>query len=226
MIFARRVAAFALSFILFGPALAQDYDANIAGSSDADGAQKVLVEAAKDLRQLRDNPRFMSLLEKAKGVVIVPEMVNGAFGFGASGGTGVLVAHENGQWSNPAFLTVGSFSFGAQAAWEVGPVFIFQMTDKALADFTQTSHLFYYGSAGLTVATWRANAWFPIGENDVAVWSAENGAFAGLIVAGSDVHDKTIYDKAYYNNRYTEAKQIIASRGDPNATVLLNELPG
>ena len=226
MISAKKVAAFVLSFVLTAPAFAQGYDPNIAGSTDAEGAQKVLLQAAHDIHDLKSNPRFASQLEKAKGVVIVPEMVKGAFGFGASGGTGVLVAHQNGQWSNPAFLTVGSFSFGAQAAWEVGPVFIFPMTDKALADLTQESHLLFYGAAGLTVATWRADAWFPIGDNDISVWSSENGAFAGLIVAGSDVHDKTIYDKAYYNNKYTEAKQIIGSRGDPNAKPLLSELPG
>jgi SH3 domain-containing YSC84-like protein 1 len=225
-VFAKRLAAFVLSFVLIGPALAQEHDPTIAGSSDAEGAQKVLLQAAHDLHQLKTDSRFLNLLEKAKGVFIVPEMVHGAFGFGAAGGSGVLVAHKNGKWSNPAFLTIGSFSFGAQAAWEVGPVFIFPMTDKALADFTQSSHLMFYGAAGLTVATWRADAWFPIGDNDVAVWSGENGAFAGMIVAGSDVHDKTIYDKAYYNSKYTEAKQIIgAPGGDPDASPLLNELP-
>ena len=227
MISAKKVAASAaiLSFVLMGSAPAQDYDPNIGGSSDAEGAQKVLLEAARDLHQLRSNPQFTDLLQKAKGVFIVPEMVKGALGFGASGGTGVLVAHKDGQWSNPAFLTIGSFSFGAQAAWEAGPVFIFPMTDKALADFTQTSHVFFYGEAGLTIATWSPNALFPIGGNGVVVWSGENGAFAGLIVAGSDVHDKTTYDKAYYDNKYTEAKQIISSRGDPNASALLNEFP-
>ena len=228
MISAKKVAASAaiLSFVLMGSAPAQDYDPNIAGSSDAVGAQKVLLEAARDLHQLRSNPQFTDLLQKTKGVFIVPEMVKGAFGFGAAGGTGILVAHQSGRWSNPAFLTIGSFSFGAQAAWEAGPVFIFMMSDKSLADFTQKSHLLFYGEAGLTVATWRSNAWFPIGESDVAVWSGENGAYAGLIVGGSDVHDKTVYDKAYYDNKYTEAKQIIGSQGDPNAGALLNELPG
>jgi SH3 domain-containing YSC84-like protein 1 len=223
---AKEVAASATvaSFLLIGPALAQNFE-NYGSSSNAVGAQKVLVEAARDIHQLRSNPHFTNLLEKARGVFIVPELVKGALGFGGSGGTGVLVAHSNGHWGNPAFLTIGSFSFGFQAGGEAGPVFIFPMTDKALADFAEESHLFFYGSAGLTIATWRADARFPIGGNDVAVWSGENGAFAGLIVAGSDIHDKTTYDKAYYNNKYTEAKQIIGSRGDPNAGPLLSELP-
>jgi SH3 domain-containing YSC84-like protein 1 len=225
---AKRVASagVVLSFVLMGPALAQNYAQTIASSSDAAGAQKVLLEAAHDLHQLRSNPHFNGLLKKAKGVFIAPELVKGAFGFGASGGTGVLVAHQSGHWSNPAFVTFGSFSFGFQAGGKAGPLFIFPMTDEALADLTKSSDLSFYGAANITVVSWSPNARFPIAGDDLAIWSGENGGFAGLIVGGSDTHDKTTYDKAYYNNKYTEAKQIVGSQGDPNAAPLLNELPG
>ena len=134
MFSAKRVAAsLVFSSLLIVPASAQ----NLGASSDAAGAQNVLISAARDIHSLRSNPDFAGLLEKAKGVFIVPHLVKGALGFGASGGTGVFVAHGDGHWSNPAFLTIGSFSFGFQAGGETGPVFMFPMTDKALAYFTQ-----------------------------------------------------------------------------------------
>ncbi len=227
MFSAKRVAACAavLSFVLMRPVLAQDDAQNLGASSDAVGAEKVLLAAAQDIHLLHSNPHFASLLDKAKGVFIVPDLVKGAFGFGASGGTGVFVAHNDGQWSNPAFLTIGSLSFGAQAGGEAGPFFMFPMTDKALADFTESSHLLFSGAASLAIAAWSPYARFPISGSDVAVWSGERGGFAGLIISGSDIHDKTVYDKAYYSNKYTKAKEIISRRGDPNASPLLNELP-
>jgi SH3 domain-containing YSC84-like protein 1 len=214
-------AAALFSIVQAYPALAQ----NFAAGSDAAGAQKVLITAGRDIHELRSNPHFASLLEQTKGVFIVPELVKGAFGFGASGGSGVFVAHDKGHWSNPAFLTIGSFSFGLQAGGEAGPVFMFPMTDKAVADFTESSHLSFYGDASVVVADRSPNARFPIGGSGVVVWSGEQGGFAGLVVAGSEIHDKTAYDKAYYKNEYTEAKQIIGSQGDPKASPLLSQLP-
>ena len=227
MFSASRVAAgvMVLFFMLVSPPRAQDYGPDvIAGSSDAEGAQKVLLQAAQDIRQLRDNPEFAAVLAKAKGVFVVPEMVGAALGFGAFGGTGVLVANQGGVWSNPAFLTIGTFSFGLQFGWQAGPVFIFPMTNEALTDLTKPSQLSFYGAASVTFVIWSSDARFPIGGSEVAVWTGENGGYAGLVVAGADVHDKQIYDKAYYNNKYTAAKQIIASQGDPNANPLLIEL--
>ena len=226
MRFAKEVAAFVLSFVLIGPAPAQDDIQNLSSSSDAAGAQKVLLEAAKDLHNLRSNPRFADLLQKAKGVLIVPYNVKGSLAFGGSGGTGVLVAHANGQWSNPAFVTIGSFSFGLQFGWYAGPLFLFAMTDKALADLTKTSNIYFWGNAGVVLYSWAPNAHWPISEGGLVVWTGENGVFGGLFVGGSDTHDKTVYNKAYYNNKYTDAKQIIGSRGDPDASPLLNEFPG
>lgn len=74
-----------LSFALIGPALAQSV-----GGTDAAGAQNVIDESAIAIHDIRSNPDFTNLLEKAKGVFIVPYLVNGALVVGGSGGTGVL----------------------------------------------------------------------------------------------------------------------------------------
>ena len=223
MLSAKKLAASAvvLSFVLIGPALA----ANNSGINPS-GPQQVVDASAKVIDNFKSNPNFTDLLKKAKGVFIVPDLVKGAVVVGGSGGTGVLVAHDNGHWSDPAFMTIGSISIGAQAGGKAGPVVMFLMTDKAVADFTQNNNFSLNGNANLTIVTWSPNAQGSVGKGDVIVWSGQNGAFAGLDINGADVHADTGYDKAYYSNKYTNTKQIIESQISPaNASKLLTELP-
>jgi SH3 domain-containing YSC84-like protein 1 len=218
------VSAAALSFVLAGPALAAD---NASNGVNQSGPQQVVDSSAKVIANFKSNPNFTKLLDKAKGVFIIPDLVKGAVVVGGSGGTGVLVAHDNGHWSDPAFMTLGSISIGAQAGGKAGPVVMFLMTPKAVGDFTQHNNFSLNGNANLTIVTWSPNAQGSVGKGDVIVWSGQNGAFAGLDINGVDVHADTGYDKTYYNNKYTQTKQIIESQAAPaNASKLLTELPG
>ena len=55
-------------------------------------------------------------LHAAKGLVIVPSLLKAGFIFGGSGGSGVLIVPDakTGKWSEPAFYTIGSVTFGLQ----------------------------------------------------------------------------------------------------------------
>jgi len=212
-------SAAVLTFALAGPALARN-------NSDAAGAQKVVAGAAQDIHTLTADQNFASLLKRAKGVFIVPTAFKGALVVGGSGGTGVLLVHHNGRWSNPAFLTLSSISIGAQAGAKGGTLVLFLMTDKAVADFTQKNNFSLNANASLAVVKWSPSAQGSAGKGDVIVWSGENGVFAGADVSGADIHADTGYDKAYYNNKLTGTKQIIQSQISPaNASKLMTELP-
>ena len=213
-------AAF-LSLAFAGPAFAADNS-----GATLSGPQKVVDSAAQDIHNLSSHQDFMNLLKKAKGVYIIPDVVKGALVVGGSGGTGVLLAHDNGHWSDPAFMTIGSISIGAQAGGKAGTVVMFLMTDKAVADFTQNNNFSFNGNANLTIVKWSPNAQASVGKGDVIVWSGENGVFAGLDVSGSDVHADTDYDKTYYGGKLTDTKQIIESQTGPaSASRLMTELP-
>ena len=223
MFSSRKLAASAalLSLALAGPAFAADNSA-----ATASGAQKVVDAAAHDIQTLKAHQDFANLLKQAKGVYIIPDLIKGALVVGGSGGTGVLLAHDNGRWSDPAFMTIGSVSIGAQAGAKAGTVVMFLMTQKAVADFTQQNNFSLNSNANLTVVRWSPNAQGSVGKGDVIVWSGENGVFAGLDLSGSDVHADTGYDKAYYGGKYGNTKQIIESQvGPANASQLMTELP-
>ena len=98
-----------------------------------------------------------SRVAEAKAMFIVPSLVKGGFIFGAEGGSGVLMANNNGMWSDPAFYTMGSASFGLQAGLEQTEVVMLIMSDRALQSVTRGQ--FKFGAdAGLTVVSLSAGA--------------------------------------------------------------------
>jgi len=70
-------------------------------------------------------------LDHAKGVLIFPQVIKGGFIWGGSGGTGVLLVKDEktGNWSQPAFYTVGSVTFGLQIGGESAEVILWAQSD-------------------------------------------------------------------------------------------------
>lgn len=214
-------ASVVFSCLVAGPAFAQTHM-----HANAAAAQRVVDRSATAVREMNSSPQFAQLLKQAKGVFLVPDLVKGAVVVGGSGGTGVLLVRNNGHWSDPAFLTIGSISIGAQAGGRAGPVAMFLMTDKAVAGFIKNSNFALNGNANLTIVNWSPNSQGSVGKGDVVVWSGASGLFAGLDISGSDVVADTSYDRAYYNDEHAGTKAIIDNR-EPGAKArkLMSELP-
>ena len=173
------------------------------------GGQQIVDGALTAVRQIEADSRYDALLKQAKGVFIMPELVKGAFIVGGEGAQGVLLKHKaDGSWSQPAFLTMGSISLGAQAGAKSGPAAMILMTDKAVFDFTQANNFSLNGKAGLTVVNYSADGQAPIGKGDVVVWSNQSGAFAGVNIGGADVMQNTSLDQSYYGKQ-VGAQQIL-----------------
>jgi SH3 domain-containing YSC84-like protein 1 len=215
---ARTLAASAalLSFGLVDPALAVHY-------ASPSGPQLIVDSAASAVHTLSANPNFTDLMKKSKGVVIVPTLTKGV---SAAAGAGVLLAHESGHWSDPAFMSIGPVSVGTEARGKAESIVMFLMTPKAVAAFTQHDDLSIRSDANLTIVNWSPNAQGSIAKGDVVVWSGENGVFAGLDISGSHVRAGTAYDKFYYGGKLTDTKQATESHISPsNARKLMTELP-
>jgi lipid-binding SYLF domain-containing protein len=180
-----------------------------AGNSHATTAQRIVDQSANTVQQLRSNADFQKLMKQAKGVFIVPELAKGAVIIGGSGGSGALLVRNNEQWSDPAFLTLGSISIGPQVGGKAGPVVMFLMTDKAVANFTTHNNFSLNGNAGLTIVNFSRSGQASLGKGDVVVWSGTSGLFAGLNISGSDVVADTKDDHAFYNNKNAGTKQIL-----------------
>ena len=67
-------------------------------------------------------------------------MFKAGFFFGAEGGSGVLLSKDaEGEWSYPAFYTIGGASFGLQIGAENSEVLFVILTDSGLESILNTS---------------------------------------------------------------------------------------
>lgn len=138
-------------------------------------------------------------LKDAKGVLIVPEFIKGAFVVGGAGGTGVLLARdeEGGKWSEPAFYSMGSASLGLQIGGQKSEVILMLMTRKALESLYASSvklggdFSIAAGPVGLGTATKGVTA-------DIISFARAKGAFAGVSLEGAVVKVSDKSNSAYY----------------------------
>ena len=161
---------------------------------------KATIEALKTDRTFGNAPK---LLQRAKAIMIVPQLVKGGFFVGGEGGNAVLLARTGGGWSYPAFYTVGAASFGLQIGIETAEVVFLVMSDRAL-DAWMRNEVKLGAQAGLTVLVVGSNAEADATTNanvDVIAWARSKGAYAGVTLEGSLIKPRDSYNVAYYGRK-------------------------
>ena len=86
-----------------------------------------------------DQTWIQNNLNRARAVLIAPQIVRAGFIFGGSGGRGVLVARDGTTWSGPAFYNLATASGGFQAGVDVSEAIIVAMTEKGLNSLLSNS---------------------------------------------------------------------------------------
>jgi lipid-binding SYLF domain-containing protein len=168
------------------------------------------------LDEARHDPEFgdsRRLFRTARGVMVVPNLVKGGFFVGGEGGNGVLMARHGDRWSNPAFYTLASASFGLQIGLEVAEVVLFVMSGRALNAWMR-DEVRLGGQAGLTVLVIGSNASASTTANlnvDVIAWAKSRGAYAGLTLEGSIIKPRNEWNTAYYG-RPISPEQVLNMR--------------
>jgi SH3 domain-containing YSC84-like protein 1 len=175
--------------------------------------------ADKDMGWFRYN------LKDAKGLLIVPNLLKAGFILGGSGGSGVLVARDakTGEWSQPAFYTVGSVSFGLQIGGESAEVIMMIRTQKAM-DALFTTEFKLGGDASVAAG--------PVGGGTTAAVKADlvsfakaKGLFAGLNLEGSVIKVSDDSNKAYYGKPVSPLDIIVkGAASNEGSAKLLEEL--
>ena len=175
--------------------------------------QQLLVDKArvtfdtfmKDENQawLREN------LNQAKGLIIIPSLLKAGFFIGGSGGSGVLIVKDDktGQWSQPAFYTLGAGSLGIQFGAEAAEIIMMVRTQKAV-DKLFTSSFKLGGDTSIAVG--------PVGTGvksnivaDILSFSRTKGAFAGISLEGSVIKTKDKWNEAYYGKAVNPVDIIV-----------------
>jgi len=166
---------------------------------------------------------FKSNLKDAKALLIVPNLLKAGFILGGSGGSGVLVARDakTGNWSQPAFYTVGSVTFGLQIGGEAAEVIMMVRTQKAL-DALYTTGFKLGGDASVAAG--------PVGVGsksnvtaDVVSFAKSKGLFAGLNLEGSVLKVSDDSNKAYYGRAVSPVDIIVKNKASNKGSAKLRE---
>nr|WP_294524513.1 lipid-binding SYLF domain-containing protein [uncultured Rhodopila sp.] len=216
------IAALAIGeFVCAGTVRAQS------GAMNGEGGQQLVDHAAQTVLKIMADTRFETVLKHAKGVFIVPEMVNGSFLVGGPGGQGVLLTHDNGgPWSEPVFLSIGGVSIDGPRDARTAPLAMILTTDKAVREFTGGSGFSLNGGAGLTIVYASAPGRAPDARGDVIVWSGESGRFAGADISRAEIIPNIAQDVAYYRKQVNTREILEGHANNPQAAKLKAELPG
>lgn len=166
--------------------------------------QQLVDDARKLWESFSQSPILRSELHDwfrvSKGFLIVPRIVRGAAGVGAEGGRGVLLVRDEktGEWSDPAFYTVGHLSVGLQLGGEVSQAVFVVRSQRGLEQF--------YGSQfklGMDIGI----AAGPMGGGtglegltaDLFVYTRAKGAFVGTALKGGRIAVAEKSNQAYYS---------------------------
>jgi lipid-binding SYLF domain-containing protein len=177
----------------------------ITAAQAATDQQNLIDESRITLDHLQHDQSFgnaKELLQHARAVLIVPNLVKAGFFFGGEGGDGVMLARSGGgTWTNPAFYTLASASFGLQIGIQQAEVVMIIQTDKALSAL-EADQFKFGAQAGIAVVTLGSSAQAAsstaLTSADIIVWSSSSGAYAGLTLEGSLVKPRDSYNEAFY----------------------------
>jgi SH3 domain-containing YSC84-like protein 1 len=144
---------------------------------------------------------FRDHMHKAKGFLIIPELLQGAFFVGGSGGRGVLVVKDQatGDWSQPVFYTLGSGSLGIQFGLEKSEIIMAVFTQKGLDRLYSTSFKFG-GDVSIAAGPVGAGAKADV-MADFISFVRTKGAFAGVSMEGAVVKANDDWNELYYGKK-------------------------
>ena len=216
------VFGLALILILGGCAGAQKTPGS---SADEQGTVDKSLVTFRNFMADKEMEWFQQNLKDAKALLIVPNLLKAGFVLGGSGGSGVLVARDanTGNWSQPAFYTLGSVTFGLQIGGESAEVIMMIRTQKAL-DALYTSEFKLGGDASISAG--------PVGvgtksdvKTDVVSFAKSKGLFAGLNLEGSRVKVSDDSNMDYYKKAASPVDIIVKKAVyNPGSASLLQEL--
>jgi lipid-binding SYLF domain-containing protein len=197
------------------------------------GPQAIVDHAVGTLQDLRNDKEFgnaLHLVSRARAILIAPQIFKAGFFFGGEGGRAVLMARgPHGSWSNPAFYTVASGSFGLQIGAQESEMIMFIMSERAL--HAVMANKFEIGAnAGIAVATLGSTVAGATTSNagaDIIVWASSSGAYAGISLAGTLVQPNGDMNSAYYGRPLTSSEIVLQRLArNPAAAPLVRSLDG
>lgn len=194
---------------------------------------QMIGRAASTIERLRSESNMegniRSLLSRARGVFIVPDLVKGGFILGAEYGTGILMTRDRaGRWSGPAFYSVASGSLGLQIGIQDAEQMYIIMSEGGLRAIMDNK--FKAGAdASVAVAHIGAGAEASTTTNvgaDIYAFNKAIGLYGGASLEGSGILPRHSWNAAYYGGNPTPEEILIDRKVDSPQADRLRDLLG
>jgi len=159
------------------------------------------------------------VLNGAKCIVIVPNLLKGGFIVGGKHGRGVASCRTPEGWSAPAFVSVGGGSWGLQIGVEGVDLIMLVMNDRGLQHLLSAKfELTGEGSVAAGPVGRHTSAGTDILLNtEVLTYSRSKGVFAGLTLEGAIVEQDNDSTVAIYGH-HMMFREILSGRATTPAS--------
>lgn len=168
-------------------------------------------------------------LAKARAVMVCPDMFRMSIAFGGAHGGCLLLARDaRGSWSDPAFYTLSTASFGLQFGVQSSEIVFFVMTDRGLQALLDSQFQFSSNAgasfASMSTAVAKGNA--GARNTDILIAQKSQGVFAGASLGGSKLTVNSDANRAYYKQSIGPEDIVVSMRvnnpdADPLRSVLM-----
>jgi lipid-binding SYLF domain-containing protein len=186
-----------------------------AGSSREDTLDRLQssVDVLHSIMATPDKGIPEQVLNDAKCVVVVPNLVKGGFIFGAKHGRGVATCRTAAGWSAPAFITIGGGSWGLQIGVEDVDLVMLVMNDRGLQHLLSSKFELSgegsvaagpVGRSAVAGTDWKLNT-------EVLSYSRSKGVFGGLTLEGAVVEQDDDSTRAIYGD-HMKFRNILSGR--------------
>jgi lipid-binding SYLF domain-containing protein len=171
----------------------------------------------REVMSAPDNGIPEEVLEHARCIAVVPNMMKGGFVFGAQNGRGVATCRTNKGWSAPAFFVIQGGSWGLQIGIESVDLVMIIQNEKGMQQLLASK--FQVGGDASAAAG-------PVGrhasaetnwkmQTEILTYSRAKGAFAGLTVNGASVRRDDDSMKAVYGRNVTTRAVLLGQVAAP-----------
>ncbi len=180
-------------------------------AADSDDAHAIVEKARLTFGEFLRDDNYSAMrdqLKHARGILIYPQVLKGGFIIGGSGGTGaLLVRDDKGEYSYPAFYTMGSVSLGFQIGGESAEVVLLVMSQKGI-DSLLSSKFNLGGDVSVALGPVGGGAKGDI-TADFISYAKSKGLYAGLNLDGSYLSVRDSLNNSYYGKEVTPADIIV-----------------
>jgi lipid-binding SYLF domain-containing protein len=156
------------------------------------------------------------LLARAQGIAVIPHLIRGGFILGGRRGRGVLsVRTANGQWSNPALITLTGGSIGWQFGAESADLVLVFANARSIRHIADGKFTLGGDASAVAGPLGRRTTAALTGKAEIYAYFRSQGLFAGAAFEGArlDVDDEG--GEAYYGEDSRAAPFRPQNEGTP-----------